>query len=58
VRLLEAILADLPKLDGANCRGRHELYYELPRALSCRQYSIGFSTSAASCVETSHRLIH
>ncbi|MGH3769027.1 MAG: hypothetical protein ACRDS0_31685 [Pseudonocardiaceae bacterium] len=26
VALLEAILTDLPKLDGAACRGRHEMF--------------------------------
>ncbi|MGH3897571.1 MAG: hypothetical protein ACRDTA_04825 [Pseudonocardiaceae bacterium] len=26
IKLLAVILADLPKLDGAACRGRHELF--------------------------------
>ncbi|HKR48837.1 MAG TPA: hypothetical protein VJT72_04510 [Pseudonocardiaceae bacterium] len=26
VALLEAILTDIPRLDGATCRGRHELF--------------------------------
>ncbi|MGH3823794.1 MAG: hypothetical protein ACRDRA_13340 [Pseudonocardiaceae bacterium] len=30
VLLLEVILFDLPRLPGANCIGRHELYDELP----------------------------
>ncbi|MGH3838300.1 MAG: hypothetical protein ACRDSF_21780 [Pseudonocardiaceae bacterium] len=29
-RLLSAILTDLPKLDGAACQGRYELFDELP----------------------------
>ena len=49
VRLLSAILADLPKLDGAACRGRHEVDHAIDTPGRGRQHRERVELEAACC---------